>query len=192
MNLTPPYAVVIAVCGIFSGCTSTGNPLPRVRAAGNALASGAADRPAEARGALSRAGFEQSFAVLADPSGIPWFQEVLLAYQRAVETQKLLVIYFEFDECDYCRKLEAEVLRSPEMAVFANRAVFAVASPLKDKIAESLRSSLKVEDYPSVVVLEARPDVIVEKSRIIGYFERQKFLAKFEECLRQPAASEQP
>lgn len=120
--------------------------------------------------------FEPVDSVQAPPEKIKWEGDVVSAYEKARDSKKPLVVVFETDWCNYCKLLKKDTLDSPEAAKMGGRAVFVKVDPEKDEQAASLVKQLNVTGYPTVVVLDALPDKLNEKGRVVGYLKPDKFV----------------
>jgi thioredoxin-related protein len=129
---------------------------------------------------------------------IAWRTNVLDAYHEARDSEKPMIVLFSDDSCGHCRRLQIETLKDTRIQALANRAVFLIATPEKDPQAATMADALNVTGYPTVSVLDARPDAIDEIGRVVGYmaaddFYKQliKFLPASEDTVAQNEANSQ-
>lgn len=95
------------------------------------------------------------------------------AFREAIDKNKPLVLVVSEDWCGYCRNLEKE-LGKPAVQNFKDKAVFSISSPSKDKGCAAIASSLNIEAYPTITVLEPEARMLLERGRINGYFSSEK------------------
>ena len=127
---------------------------------------------------------------------VEWEQQVYAGFGKAVKDKKLLVVYFRKDFCETCKgpcKHYAApidgILRGKEVAALADKAVWVWQTEGVDdakKNADRLFNDLKLDRYPSVVVLEVSDDAIQERGRIIGQpWQDEEFLKRLRSLLTQ-------
>lgn len=150
-------------------------------------------------GSLAVVLFALAYASAAEPvANIQWQTDLLKAYQTARDQGKPLVVLYETNYCEECRgpcqaclRLQREVLSTREFNAFAGRAVFVRVNWFanNDNV-QKMKQSLKPEQWPALFVLEARPEVINEQTRIVGV----KPLATYVQTLNRylPAAPATP
>ncbi len=120
---------------------------------------------------------------------IEWHKDVFKAYDQAVLERKPLIVKFETDWCDYCKDLNDKVLTDTRFLNLADKAVFVAANPEKDKVAADLGKQLGVDGYPTVVVMEARPELLQEVGRVVGLLPADKFMPQLQKLMPlDPAA----
>jgi hypothetical protein len=109
---------------------------------------------------------------------IQWQNNIWGAYTMALNQNKPLVAYFHMWNGEYCRKLENGPLASPEVNSLADKAIFVrVDIDMDDNhknVASKIRE-LNLKEYPAVVVMDVYKDRLVERGRIIGYFDTPEF-----------------
>lgn len=106
---------------------------------------------------------------------IGWYVERSIdAFRVAIERNVPLVLIVSEDWCRYCVNLANNSLRCTAVNRFAGEAVFAISSPSKDRGANAIASSLEIEAYPTITVLEPEARMLLERGRINGYFESSK------------------
>ncbi len=93
------------------------------------------------------------------------------ALRRAIEENKPLVLVIGEGWCGYCTRLVQNGLRCPAVDRFAGEAVFAVSFVSSDRGAAAIASSLNIEAYPTITVLEPESRMLLERGRINGYFD---------------------
>ncbi len=125
---------------------------------------------------------------------VEWNQQVYAGYGKAVKEKKLLVVYFRKDFCETCKgpcKHCAPIdglLRGKEVGALADKAIWVWQTEGVDdekKNANRLFNDLKLDRYPSVVVLEVSDDAIQERGRIIGAVADEEFLKRLRSLLTQ-------
>lgn len=95
------------------------------------------------------------------------------AFREAIDKNKPLVLVVSEDWCGYCKNLEKE-LGKPAVQNFKDKAVFSISSPSKDKGCAAIASSLNIDAYPTITVLEPEARMLLERGRINGYFAGEK------------------
>lgn len=123
-------------------------------------------------------------------------------FHQAVRENKPLIVEFSQASCDWCKKLDQETMTSPEVRAFADKAVWVRVDPRRDEDDKGnvgqLQKDLKIDRFPTTVVLDVSSNSIVERGRIIGYFEPQDFANNLRQILPKDAprtrvaGSEQP
>ncbi|HET9395459.1 MAG TPA: thioredoxin fold domain-containing protein [Nitrospiraceae bacterium] len=130
--------------------------------------------------------------IRADEPPIKWRRNLYEAFLEANDSKKPLIVYFTQDNCKFCSQLERGVFNEPELKGFANEAVFVWANS-KDEDDKGnygqLRRDLRIDKFPSVVVLQTSPQGIREMGRIVGYFSLEDFVSHMREILGPPPAS---
>src|SRR5207302_9689779 len=109
------------------------------------------------------------------PINIIWSKYLYDSYELAVKYKKPLVVYFYEDDCYYCQMLNREVLSSPQINSLWDKAIFVAVNLLKDEDKKGnvaqLKADLGFNRFPALVVLDAGPDWLSERGRIVGYFD---------------------
>jgi len=95
------------------------------------------------------------------------------AFRQAIDENKPLVLVVAEDWCKYCVNLANDALRCSAVDRFAGDAVFAYSFPSSDRGAKAIATSLKIDGYPTITVLEPESRILLERGRINGYFESQ-------------------
>jgi len=116
------------------------------------------------------------------PAAIAWHTNVFEAYQKAVREHKPLVVLFYSDECDHCVMFKSEVLSTDAFGSFADDAVFAAIdcdNLVEGSQEERLYNELKIEGVPTISVMNAHTDALVEVGRMIGNLSLQEALSQF-------------
>ena len=132
------------------------------------------------------------------PVTVQWSRHIYNSYKLAASQRKPLVVYFYQPDCTYCQKLEREALSSQLFTAFADKAVFVALNPEKDEDDKGnvtqLCKSLEINRYPILVVLDIGIDRLVERGRIVGYYDTDSYGAKLVQIIlsapRQPAAQQ--
>ncbi len=96
------------------------------------------------------------------------------AFRKAIDENKPLVLVVAEGWCKYCVNLAYDSLRCAAVDRFAGDAVFAYSFPTTDNGARSIAGSLKVDAYPTIVVLEPESRLLLERGRINGYFDANR------------------
>ncbi|HZS45619.1 MAG TPA: thioredoxin family protein [Blastocatellia bacterium] len=110
--------------------------------------------------------------------GIQWRTNLFGAFTDAMAQHKPMLVYFYNEEGPWCRKLQSEVFTSPEIRTLADKAVFVkVPDGLDDQSgnAKKLRDSLNITQYPTVAVLDPSPEKIVERGRVVGFYDSKSY-----------------
>jgi thioredoxin-related protein len=106
---------------------------------------------------------------------LPWMTDMTEAKSLAAIHQKCLIMEFTgSDWCSACKRLEAEVLSSPEFADYAGGFILVrLDYPVKKQLApelkkqnEALKNECKVEAFPTVIMTDALGHEI---HRAVGY-----------------------
>ena len=113
---------------------------------------------------------------------VTWQRNLYAGWKQAGKEKRPLVVLFTLpaeDDCSWCQKLDQEVLDTLEFHQFAGRAVFvrAVSTDEDDKgNYAQLKSDLDIKRYPTIVVLDATEERIIESGRVIGFFESDEYV----------------
>ena len=105
-----------------------------------------------------------------------WETKTLAAYQRAIDENKILIIFFSADWCEWCGKLADEIKASKQLAGLQSCAIFLLAESGKDPAALALETALDIKKYPVVSFVLPRASEIYESGRINGFMPEEKFL----------------
>lgn len=108
-------------------------------------------------------------------------------WQKAVKENKPLIVEFSQESCGWCKKLNEETLKSPEVTAYKDKAVWCRLDPIKDEddkgnVAQ-LQNDLKVDRFPTTVVLRVGENSINELGRIIGFFNAPDFSNNLKQIL---------
>lgn len=117
---------------------------------------------------------------------IPWETNLYSSWGRAVKEDRPLVAYFHMAGCKYCEQLDKEVLTGPAVGTLAGRAIFVRVDQGKDdehKNVSRMMTSLEIDRFPVVVLLDARKDQIEEIARLVGYQPADKVVKSLSEGL---------
>jgi len=101
---------------------------------------------------------------------IPWQTSLEVAYKKATATHRPLVVYYRGSDCEWCRRLDAEI-DSAAPSIVAG-AVWVRLNPDFDDAggnAYRLAKALNLTRYPTVFVIRAMPDRVEEVGRVVGY-----------------------
>jgi hypothetical protein len=144
--------------------------------------------PAQTAAALEANGraARQTLPVAAQVPGvwIGWYvNRSIDAFREAIDSNKPFVLVLGQDWCGYCTRLVLNALRCPAVQRFAGDAVFAYSIPPLDKGSAAIGSSLRIDSYPTVTVLEPEARMLLERGRINGYFEASQFGEHFDTIL---------
>jgi thioredoxin-related protein len=116
------------------------------------------------------------------------------SFLKASKEGKPLIVEFSQESCGWCKKLNEETLKSPEVTALGDKAVWVRVDPMKDEDdkgnVRQLQADLKVDKFPTVVVLDVTPQGIRERGRIVGYFKPADFSNNLKQLL--PPAGSQP
>lgn len=100
-----------------------------------------------------------------------WYVENTFdAFSRAADQNKPMVLVVSESWCEHCVRLVRDSLRCPSIDRFAGGAVFAIGSPSRDRVVSAIATSLKIEKYPTIVVLEPDVRMLLERGSVNGYF----------------------
>ena len=125
---------------------------------------------------------------------IKWQPDLYGAYVQARDQRKPLVVYFYQTGCDWCERLEQDTLSTKDVNAFASRAVFARVDSERDdenkNVSKNIKA-LKIDAYPIIVVLDIASDgTPVERARIVGYYELDKFYGQLSKIFSlEPSSS---
>ncbi len=136
---------------------------------------------------------------------VEWSSNLSGSYQQALRENKPLIVLFWSSRCAGCRgpclssaKLVSGPLNSPEFHAHADRGVFVevdIEHIERSQIgynvqnARQMMDNLKIASYPTLVVNEAKIDVINEIGRIEGAMDTESYLRQFLPLIGQgPAA----
>jgi len=112
--------------------------------------------------------------VLAEIPGVSigWFvNRSIDAFRVAINRNQPLVLVLGEDWCRYCTQLIHDSLRCPAVDRYAGDATFAYSVPSMDMGASAIASSLQIEAWPTITVLEPEARMLLERGRINGYFD---------------------
>lgn len=109
------------------------------------------------------------------------------AWQKAVEQGKPLIVEFSQESCGWCKKLNEETFKSPELAAMKDKAVWVRLDPMKDEddkgnVAQ-LQKDLGVDRFPTTVILDVTATTVSERGRIIGFFGPKDFAGNLNQIL---------
>src|SRR5947209_548813 len=111
-------------------------------------------------------------------STIEWRTNLYPAFQEALSDHKPMILYFYDDRGNVSQKLQNEVLTDSTFNGLSKTAVFIkVPVGLDDaqKNASSLLSQLSITEFPVMVVIDPTPNALVERGRIVGYFDNYAY-----------------
>ncbi|HEY7443083.1 MAG TPA: thioredoxin family protein [Vicinamibacterales bacterium] len=194
---------LLAVAVVAANATQGANTTANVDALANRMASGQTVRGAvalpvasssqiERSGALQRVQFEEFDASRLFPSPDAevrtvwngWHVNTAIdAFRSAIDRNVPLVLVVSEGWCEPCRRLATDALRCPAVDRFAGEAVFAFSSPSTDRGASAIASSLDIDAYPTITVLEPDARMLLERGRINGYFDASKLGEHFDTIL---------
>ena len=99
------------------------------------------------------------------------------------QTEKIKAIYFSADWCNWCRKLEKDVLADAEVKriLFENFICFETDIDSKTKIdfnnrilsADEMAKHFGISTFPAIVFLNSKDELI---GNLIGYYDKDDFL----------------
>lgn len=109
------------------------------------------------------------------------------SWQKAVAEKKPLVVEFSQEGCGWCKKLDEETMSSSEVAAHKDKAVWVRLDPTKDEddkgnVAQ-LAQDLKIDRFPTTVVLNVTETAINEAGRIIGFFNAKDMANNLDQIL---------
>ncbi len=122
---------------------------------------------------------------------IPWQTSLEAAYKEAAASHRPLVVYYRGTDCEWCRRLDAEI--ESASASIVGGAVWVRLNPDFDdagRNAYRLAKALNLTRYPTVFVIRAMPDAFRELGRVVGYKPRAEWFAAIGDLLgeRPPSA----
>ncbi|QGJ71205.1 Hypothetical protein PBC10988_29090 [Planctomycetales bacterium 10988] len=131
-----------------------------------------------------------------DPPMIYFESDVLVAFGKAIEKQKALVIIFvcskDGRECPYCYQTK-NTLRTEPFQKFTNDAIFVIATmngeTSNDQAAATLYKKLQVRSTVCISFIHPRLDRIEEIARIQGYFEPDQLMKEMDRMITKTNAS---
>ncbi|WP_374571184.1 thioredoxin fold domain-containing protein [Phenylobacterium sp.] len=115
-------------------------------------------------------------ALVQSGDGVPgrrigWYvDDALLAYKRALDEHKPMVLVFGERWCGYCGDMIAQALTCPNVNALSGQAVFAYSEASVDKGAATIANSLGIKKYPTVAILEPDPNMLRERGRMEGLY----------------------
>jgi thioredoxin-related protein len=122
------------------------------------------------------------------PAQIQWNSQLFDAFKVALKTKKPLIVFFRESGCPWCQKMESETLKSALINSLADQAVFAVISQADEDSkgnVSKLMQDLQIERLPTTSVLDVSANMIVERDRIVGYFDAQNFYSRLTAILHK-------
>ena len=111
---------------------------------------------------------------------IHWLHNLRVAHHVSVATGRPILIVFGGPWCQYCKKLENEVLTQPRLAQFINTSFVPVHIDTGVDENHWISEALEVHALPTSVVLNSNADLI---GFIEGYVEAPKFAQALKEAL---------
>lgn len=111
---------------------------------------------------------------------IHWLHNLRVAHHVSVATGKPLLIVFGAPWCQFCKKLEHEVLAQPRLAKYINASFVPVHIDLGVDEDRWIAEALEVKGLPTSVVLSSHADLI---GFIEGYVEAPQFAAALKDSL---------
>jgi protein disulfide-isomerase len=124
-------------------------------------------------------GCEEIAAPVQAEEGVHWSNELVPAWNFAIQNRRPLLIYIHSQNCLYCRKMEAEFTNG-QLATHINTNFVAVA--LDAKAAGELNHQAGVQAYPTTLVIS--PDQLL-LDRIEGYLPVTQFQQRTTLALRR-------
>lgn len=91
---------------------------------------------------------------------------------------KLIVMYFHADWCGYCKKLEDDVFTTEGFQSLGDKAMFVMFDDKNDERSSrvAVEEALKVESYPTLIVMKRDGKNLVEVNRIVGTHPAEEYL----------------
>lgn len=98
--------------------------------------------------------------------------------QQQVNDADRMVLYFNADWCTYCTKLKEEVFSVAGFHALAGKALFVAIDDKNDERSNriTLEEKLKIESYPTVVVMKRSGETFSEAGRIVGFHPVEEYL----------------
>jgi hypothetical protein len=96
------------------------------------------------------------------------------AFRAAIDRNQPLILVVGQDWCSFCTRLIQDSLRCPAVQRYAGDATFAYSVPPLDKGATAIASSLNIEAWPTITVLEPEARMLLERGRINGHWDASK------------------
>lgn len=136
-------------------------------------------------------------AVSSRPLGIRarWDLRVFRAYQESVKQGKPMLLYFMFDGCRFCVRIDDEVLAERAINQYAANAVYVqidINADDEHKNHSKLVSKLGLSEYPVVMLADAYPDAILERGRVQGYFPEAEYMPRLHAVFQKPRVPPRP
>ncbi len=117
---------------------------------------------------------------------VNWEKNLNTAHQKAIKTNKPILILFGASWCRYCKKLEKETVNHPKMASYINKTFIPVHLDLdQDK---RIAKILGVKKLPCTVILSPEADLLgkyVGYEKPVTYFDKIAKARKKQEVIRQ-------
>ncbi len=122
-----------------------------------------------------------------------WERDTLTAYKKAIDENKLLIVFFSADWCELCGRMAKELGPSKLLAGLQSCAVFLLAESGKDPAGLAIESALEIKSYPALSYIMPKKTEIFESGRITGYMPEEKILGwtrlAIESIAKEPDAS---
>lgn len=128
----------------------------------------------------------------ASAAKIQWRTALYGAFEEALQVKKPLVVYFYQRACQWCDRIEAGPFASPEVNALGDKAVFARIDYEQDdqhKNVSKMVQSLRIDRFPTVVLLDVWPDAIMERGRVVGYFDILTYYFRLSQLFLEPPAT---
>lgn len=135
---------------------------------------------------------QPAFLAAGGPAGgkVVWQRTLYAGFLQAQKEKRPLVVLFTYpakNKCEWCDKLDDEVIDTIELQSLATRAVFVRVSSADEDTKGNyaqLLTDLKIERVPTTVVLDVTETSIVESGRVVGFFKRPEFVDHLNKVLK--------
>ena len=113
-------------------------------------------------------------ATISDKTHIKWAASLKDAIAEGRSSGKPVVCVFEENYCGWCKQLDQE-LSKPAVDQLGDSAIFVKIRPSTDASGQALASSLGIDAYPTVSILDIKGANISERSRATGFMTADQF-----------------
>ena len=118
--------------------------------------------------------------------GVQWEKSLDAAHQKAVQSNKPILIVFEASWCRYCKKLKKETINHPKMSHYINQTFIPVQLDLDHD--KRIAKILGVKKLPCTIILSPEADLLgkyVGFEKPVTYFDKIATARKLQDRVHQ-------
>ncbi len=109
---------------------------------------------------------------------IEWYSSLDSGLTVAKQKKKLLMVDFYTDWCGWCKKLDNETYKDPDVIQYSQKFVCVKIDGDKDKMSVS---RYRVDAFPAIYFLDSDGNII---SKVRGFRPAEEFLAEMKNVIR--------